>query len=64
MKTDLATALTLFPQPEDIPRLTMVFMQMMMAHAAFEREVRTLQSSVTKDPNFGEPGGQTAKPYG
>jgi hypothetical protein len=54
VKTDLATTLTLFPQPEDIPRLTMAFMQMMMAHAAFEREVRTLQSSVTKDPNFGE----------
>jgi hypothetical protein len=30
------------------------FMRMMMAHAKFEREVRTLQSSVTKDPNFGE----------
>jgi hypothetical protein len=54
VKTDLATALTLFPQPQDIPRLTIAFMQMMMAHAAFEREVRILQSSVTKDPNFGE----------
>jgi hypothetical protein len=54
VKTDLATALTLFPQPEDIPRLTIAFMQMMMAHPAFEREVRILQSSVTKDPNFGE----------
>jgi len=53
MKTDL-TALTLFPQPEDIPQLTTAFMRMMMAHAEFEREVRTLQSSVTKDPNFGE----------
>jgi hypothetical protein len=53
MKTGLA-ALTLFPQPEDIPELTTAFMRMMMAHAKFEREVRTLQSSVTKDPNFGE----------
>jgi hypothetical protein len=54
VKTDLATALSLFPQPKDIPGLTMAFMQMIMAHAAFEREVRALQSSVTKDPNFGE----------
>jgi hypothetical protein len=53
VKTELAAKL-IFPQPEDIPQLTTAFMRMMMAHAAFEREVRTLQSSVTKDPNFGE----------
>jgi hypothetical protein len=54
MKTDLVATVTVFPQPEDIPQLTAAFMRMMMAHAAFEWEVRTLQSSVTKDPNFGE----------
>jgi hypothetical protein len=47
-------ALTVFPKPEDIPGLTMAFMRMMMAHAEFEREVRTLQSSVTRVPDFGE----------
>ena len=54
MQTDLVAAVNVFPQPEDIPQLTAAFMRMMMAHAAFEWEVRTLQNSVTKDPNFGE----------
>jgi hypothetical protein len=46
---------TLFPQAEDIPSsLAMAFMRMMMAYAAFEAEVRTLQSCVANDLNFGE----------
>jgi hypothetical protein len=59
MTTDLA-GLTFFPKPEAVPlSLAVAFLRMMMMHAAFEREVRSLQSSVARDPNdpntnFGE----------
>jgi hypothetical protein len=51
MMTDL-TEPTLFPKAEAIPQsLAIAFLRMMLAHAAFEREVRSLQSSVARDPN-------------
>ena len=51
---------TFFPKPEAVPlSLAIAFLRMMMAHAAFEREVRSLQNSVARNPNdananFGE----------
>jgi hypothetical protein len=59
MTTDLA-GLTFFPKQEAVPlSLAIAFLRMMIAHAAFEREVRSLQSSVAHNPNdpnanFGE----------
>ena len=51
MTTDLA-GLTFFPKPEAVPlSLAVAFLRMVMMHAAFEREVRSLQSSVARDPN-------------
>ena len=43
MTTDLA-GLTFFPKPEAVPlSLAVAFLRMVMMHAAFEREVRSLQ---------------------
>jgi hypothetical protein len=59
MTTDL-TGVTFFPKPEAVPlSLAIAFLRVMMAHGVFEREVRSLQSSVARDPNdpsanFGE----------
>jgi len=58
VKKDWAAAIltqTLFPRAEDIPQsLAVAFMQMMMAHAKFESEVRALQSTVANDRSYGE----------
>ena len=58
MKKDRAAAIlgrTLFPRAEDIPQsLAVAFMQMMMAHANFESEVRALQGVVANDWHYGE----------
>jgi len=43
-----------FPEPEIMAPLAMAFVRMMFAHAGFEREVRSLQSAITDDRNFGE----------
>ena len=43
-----------FPEPDSIAPLAMAFARMMFAHAAFEVEVRRLQSAITTDPEFGE----------
>jgi hypothetical protein len=60
MTTDL-TGLTFFPRPEDIPKsLAIAFMRMMMAHGAFELQVRT-RPVVWDDLNEG-PGGTQPSP--
>jgi hypothetical protein len=58
MTSDLAGQ-TFFPAGAVPLSLAIAFLPIMMAHAAFEREVRSLQSSVARDPNdpstnFGE----------
>ncbi len=43
-----------FPDAEDIRPHAIAFAQLMFAHSEFEREVRSLQSAITRDPSFGE----------
>jgi hypothetical protein len=43
-----------FPDAEEIAPHAIAFAQMMFAHAAFEREVRSLQDALTKKSGFGE----------
>jgi len=43
-----------FPEPEVISQHAIAFARLMFAHAAFEREVRSLQDAITSEPAFGE----------
>jgi hypothetical protein len=43
-----------FPDAEEIEPHAIAFAQMMFAHSEFEREVRSLQGTVTNDLSFGE----------
>jgi hypothetical protein len=43
-----------FPDPEAIAPLAVAFARLMFAHASFEGEFRSLQSTITNDPSFGE----------
>lgn len=43
-----------FPDPGEIRPHAIAFARMMFAHAAFEREVRELQSDIAKEHGFGE----------
>lgn len=43
-----------FPDPVQITPHAIAFAQMMFAHAAFEREVRSLQDDITREHGFGE----------
>jgi hypothetical protein len=43
-----------FPEPEIMRAHALAFVRMMFAHARFEREVRSLQSAITDDRDFGE----------
>ena len=43
-----------FPEAEDIGPHAIAFAQLMFAHSEFEREVRSLQGTITNDPSFGE----------
>jgi hypothetical protein len=52
-----------FPDPEEIQPLAVAFAQMMFAHAAFERQVRELQNTITGISGFGErPSSQWSTP--
>jgi hypothetical protein len=42
------------PEPDEIRPHALAFARLMFAHAAFEREVRSLQGAITNDPGFGE----------
>ncbi len=44
----------LFPDPDIISPLAIMFARMMFAHAQFEQEVRILQGAITNDRTFGE----------
>lgn len=43
-----------FPEPQEIEAHAMAFARLMFEHAAFEREVATLQDAVTREHGFGE----------
>jgi hypothetical protein len=43
-----------FPDAEEISPHAIAFAQMMFSHAAFEREVRSLQDAITSESGFGE----------
>jgi hypothetical protein len=43
-----------FPDPNEIAPHATAFARMMFAHAAFEREVGSLQDAITNKPGFGE----------
>jgi hypothetical protein len=45
-----------FPHPTAIEPFAMAFVEMMFAHAEFEKEVCRLQGLITGDPEFGEHG--------
>jgi hypothetical protein len=44
------------PAPDQITSHAIAFARLMFAHAAFEREVRSLQDDITNKPGFGERG--------
>jgi hypothetical protein len=43
-----------FPDAEEIKPHAIAFARLMFAHSEFEREIRSLQGTVTNDPSFGE----------
>jgi hypothetical protein len=45
-----------FPHPAAIEPFAMAFVEMMFAHAAFEKQVCLLQGIITGDPEYGEHG--------
>jgi hypothetical protein len=51
---ELTEDMVFFPDPGEIEPHAMAFARMMFAHAAFEREVRELQSEIANEHGFGE----------
>ena len=50
----LAASEIYFPEPEEIEPFALAFAGLMIAHAKFEAEVRSLQGVIAGDENFGE----------